>query len=92
MSSTMRCITPCAALEQRQQAGTVSLHTVRGEHSLLDQLQNAMPTLKEKLRKDGHQPVLTVTPQLRPLLASYARVFNPGLHTLPQEEIPEMSV
>jgi flagellar biosynthesis protein FlhA len=78
-----------AALSLAQQAGPVSLDTVPIEPNLLTQLQNAMPVVKEKLRKDGHPPILTVMPQLRPLLARYARVFAPGLHVLSQNEIPE---
>jgi flagellar biosynthesis protein FlhA len=77
------------ALGIAQQAGPVSLDSVPVEPNLLNQLQNAMPAVKEKLRKDGHPPVLTVMPQLRPLLARYARVFSPGLHVLSQNEIPE---
>lgn len=77
------------ALGIAQQAGPVSLDSIAVEPNLLNQLQNAMPAVKEKLRKDGHPPVLTVMPQLRPLLARYARVFSPGLHVLSQNEIPE---
>lgn len=77
------------ALSIAQQAGPISLDSVPVEPNLLNQLQNAMPAVKEKLRKDGHPPVLTVMPQLRPLLARYARVFSPGLHVLSQNEIPE---
>ncbi|MHC8306812.1 flagellar biosynthesis protein FlhA [Pseudomonas sp. PB3P13] len=77
------------ALSIAQQAGPVSLDSVPVEPNLLNQLQNAMPVVKEKLRKDGHPPILTVMPQLRPLLARYARVFSPGLHVLSQNEIPE---
>ncbi|KOX66078.1 flagellar biosynthesis protein FlhA [Pseudomonas psychrophila] len=77
------------ALSIAQQAGPVSLDNIPVEPNLLNQLQNAMPVVKEKLRKDGHPPVLTVMPQLRPLLARYARVFSPGLHVLSQNEIPE---
>src|SRR5690606_5291202 len=77
------------ALSIAQQAGPVSLDSIPVEPSLLGQLQTAMPVVKERLRKDGHPPILTVIPQLRPLLARYARVFSPGLHVLSQNEIPE---
>ncbi|WP_271411254.1 flagellar biosynthesis protein FlhA [Pseudomonas sp. Q1-7] len=77
------------ALSIAQQAGPVSLDNIPVEPALLNQLQNAMPVVKEKLRKEGHPPILTVMPQLRPLLARYARVFSPGLHVLSQNEIPE---
>jgi flagellar biosynthesis protein FlhA len=77
------------ALAIAQQAGQVSLDNIPVEPSLLNQLQNSMPVVKEKLRKDGHPPILTVMPQLRPLLSRYARVFSPGLHVLSQNEIPD---
>jgi flagellar biosynthesis protein FlhA len=78
-----------SALSIAQQAGPVSLDNVPVDPHLLNQLQNTMPVVKEKLRKEGHAPILTVMPQLRPLLARYARVFAPGLHVLSQNEIPE---
>jgi flagellar biosynthesis protein FlhA len=77
------------ALAIAQQAGPVSLDNIPVEPSLLNQLQNTMPVVKERLRKDGHPPILTVMPQLRPLLARYARVFSPGLHVISQNEIPD---
>ena len=84
-----RPLTLLNALAIAQQAGPVSLDNIPVEPSLLNQLQNSMPVVKEKLRKDGHPPILTVMPQLRPLLARYARVFSPGLHVLSQNEIPD---
>lgn len=77
------------ALSLAQQAGQVSLDAIPVEPALLNQLQGAMPAVKERLRREGHPPILTVMPQLRPLLARYARVFSPGLHVLSQNEIPE---
>lgn len=77
------------ALSLAQQAGPVSLDAIPVEPALLNQLQGAMPAVKERLRREGHPPILTVIPQLRPLLARYARVFSPGLHVLSQNEIPE---
>lgn len=78
-----------SALSIAKQAGPVSLDNIPVEPNLLNQLQTAMPVVKEKLRKEGHPPILAVMPQLRPLLARYARVFSPGLHVLSQNEIPE---
>ncbi|MBM7059158.1 flagellar biosynthesis protein FlhA [Pseudomonas sp. UL073] len=78
-----------SALSIAQQAGPVSLDNIPVEPNLLNQLQTAMPVVKERLRKEGHPPILTVMPQLRPLLARYARVFSPGLHVLSQNEIPD---
>lgn len=78
-----------SALSIAQQAGSVSLDNIPVEPNLLNQLQTTMPVVKEKLRKEGHPPILTVVPQLRPLLARYARVFCPGLHVISQNEIPD---
>ena len=78
-----------SALSIAKQAGPVSLDNIPVEPNLLNQLQTTMPVVKEKLRKEGHPPILAVMPQLRPLLARYARVFSPGLHVLSQNEIPE---
>jgi flagellar biosynthesis protein FlhA len=78
-----------SALSIAKQAGPLSLDNIPVEPNLLNQLQTAMPVVKEKLRKEGHPPILAVMPQLRPLLARYARVFSPGLHVLSQNEIPE---
>jgi flagellar biosynthesis protein FlhA len=78
-----------SALSIAKQAGPVSLDNIPVEPNLLNQLQTSMPIVKEKLRAEGHPPILAVMPQLRPLLARYARVFSPGLHVLSQNEIPE---
>ncbi|SDT23043.1 flagellar biosynthesis protein FlhA [Halopseudomonas xinjiangensis] len=78
-----------SALSSAQQAGSVSLDSIPVEPNLLNQLQNKMPLVKEQLRQKGHPPILVVMPQLRPLLARYAKVFSPGLHVLSQNEIPE---
>ncbi|AQT59883.1 flagellar biosynthesis protein FlhA [Cellvibrio sp. PSBB023] len=78
-----------SALSIAKQAGPVSLDNIPVEPNLLNQLQTSMPVVKEKLRSEGHPPILAVMPQLRPLLARYARVFSPGLHVLSQNEIPE---
>ncbi len=78
-----------SALSLAQQAGPVSLDNIPVEPNLLNQLQTTMPVVKEKLRKEGHPPILTVVPQLRPLLARYARVFCLGLHVISQNEIPD---
>ena len=78
-----------SALSIAKQAGPVSLDNIPVEPNLLNQLQTAMPVVKEKLRKEGHPPIIAVMPQLRPLIARYARVFSPGLHVLSQNEIPE---
>lgn len=57
-----------SALSIAKQACPVSLDNIPVEPNLLNQLQTSMPVVKEKLRKEGHPPVLAVMPQLRPYL------------------------
>ena len=48
-----------------------------------------LPQVKEQMKAAGKDPVLLVPPQLRPLLARYARLFAPGLHVLSYNEVPD---
>lgn len=59
--------------------------------AILTQLQTTMPTIHEQMKAHGHAPVLLVTPQLRPLLARYARLFAAGLQVLSYNEVPDDS-
>ena len=58
-------------------------------HLMLNQFQSTMPQVKEQMKAAGKDPVLLVPPQLRPLLARYARLFAPGLHVLSYNEVPD---
>jgi flagellar biosynthesis protein FlhA len=77
------------ALNQSQQHGKVALDSFPVDPNLLAQLQQNMPLVKERLSQAGHPPVLVVMPQLRPLIARYARSFSRGLNVLSYNEIPE---
>ena len=44
---------------------------------------------RERVERLAEEPLLLVLPQVRPLLARYARLFAPGLHVLSYNEIPE---
>ncbi|WP_417354953.1 flagellar biosynthesis protein FlhA [Gallaecimonas pentaromativorans] len=77
------------ALNQAQAGGKVALDSFPIEPSLLGKLQQVMPQLKDEMQRQGHSPVLLVTPQLRPLLARYARTFARGLKVLSYNEVPE---
>lgn len=77
------------ALGQAQQNGTVSLDSFPVDPSLLSKLQQKMPVIKETLQSQGYPAVIVVVPQLRPLLARYARTFAKGLKVLSYNEIPE---
>jgi len=79
-----------SALNQAMQAGKVALDSFPVAPNLLSQFQQAMPQVKTQMQRLGHAPVLVVLPQLRPLLARYARSFTQGnLVVLSYNEIPE---
>ncbi|WP_319018126.1 flagellar biosynthesis protein FlhA [Gallaecimonas mangrovi] len=78
------------ALNQaQQQNGKVALDSFPVEPTLLGRLQQVMPQLKEQMQLQGYPPILLVVPQLRPLLARYARTFARGLKVFSYNEIPE---
>ncbi|GAA0758834.1 flagellar biosynthesis protein FlhA [Ideonella azotifigens] len=78
------------ALNQARQGGAkVALDNFPVDPQLLSQLQINMPSVREQMKQQAATPVLLVMPQIRPLLARYARLFAPGLHVLSYNEMPE---
>ncbi|CAM3555059.1 flagellar biosynthesis protein FlhA [Paracidovorax anthurii] len=77
------------SLNQARQAGKVALDNFPIDPNLLSQMQLNMPAIRAQMKQQGAVPVLLVMPQIRPLLARYARLFAPGLHVLSYNEIPE---
>ncbi|MEQ6292060.1 flagellar biosynthesis protein FlhA [Vogesella sp. GCM10023246] len=77
------------ALSQAQQSGKVALDNYPVEPNILSQLQQNMPIIREQMKQQASAPLLLVMPQIRPLLARYARLFAPGLAVLSYNEIPE---
>jgi flagellar biosynthesis protein FlhA len=77
------------SLNQARQAGKVALDNYPIDPNLLSQLQSNMPMAREQMKQQATPPLLLVIPQIRPLLARYARLFAPGLHVLSYNEIPE---
>jgi flagellar biosynthesis protein FlhA len=77
------------SLNQATQGGKVALDNYPIDPNLLSQLQTNMPVMREQMKQQGVPPLLLVMPQLRPLLARYARLFAPGLAVLSYNEIPE---
>ncbi len=77
------------ALNQAQQSSKVALDSFPVDPNILGQLQTNMPVIQEQLKANGHAPILLVTPQLRPLLSRYARLFSAGLHVLSYNEVPD---
>jgi flagellar biosynthesis protein FlhA len=78
-----------ASLNQARQAGKVVLDNYPVDPRLLSQLQVNLPVAREQMKEQATPPLLIVMPQIRPLLARYARLFAPGLSVLSYNEIPE---
>ncbi|WP_330983814.1 MULTISPECIES: flagellar biosynthesis protein FlhA [Enterobacterales] len=78
-----------SVVNQAQQGGKVTLDSVPVDPNILNQFQTNMPQIKEQMKAAGKDPVLLVAPQLRPLLARYARLFSPGLCVLSYNEVPD---
>jgi flagellar biosynthesis protein FlhA len=79
------------SLNQARQSGggKVALDNYPIDPQLLSQLQINMPVAREQMKGQHTPPLLLVLPQVRPLLARYAKLFAPGLHVLSYNEIPE---
>jgi flagellar biosynthesis protein FlhA len=78
-------------LNQAMQVGKVALDSFPVAPNLLSQFQRMMPMIRDNMRQSGVTPVLVVIPQLRPLIARYARTFTQnGLTVLSYNEIPEL--
>ncbi|KFZ38175.1 flagellar biosynthesis protein FlhA [Shewanella mangrovi] len=79
-----------SALSQAMQAGKVALDSFPVAPNLLQQFQRMMPVIQQQMQQQGVNPVLVVVPQLRPLLARYARTFTQNnLAVLSYNEVPD---
>ncbi|MGC4404347.1 flagellar biosynthesis protein FlhA [Methyloversatilis sp. MC4-4] len=77
------------SLNQARQTGKAALDNYPIDPNLLAQLQTHMPLARDQMKQQGGTPLLLVMPQIRPLLARYARLFAPGLQVLSYNEVPE---
>jgi flagellar biosynthesis protein FlhA len=77
------------SLNQARQSGKLTLDNFPIDPNLLAQLQTNMPLAHAQMKQAASAPLLLVLPQIRPLLARYARLFAPGLSVLSYNEIPE---
>jgi flagellar biosynthesis protein FlhA len=77
------------ALSQATQTGKAALDNFPIEPNLLTQLQSHLPMAREQMKQMAAAPVLMVLPQLRPVMARYARLFAPGLNVLSYNEMPD---
>jgi flagellar biosynthesis protein FlhA len=67
----------------------VALDSFPVDPNILTQLQSTLPVMVEQLKAQNLTQVLLVTPQLRPLIARYARLFANGLNVLSYNEVPD---
>jgi len=78
------------SLNQARQGGAkVALDNFPMDPQVLAQLQQHMPVARDAMKGRSGAPMLLVTPQIRPVLARYARLFAPGLNVLSYNEVPE---
>ncbi|KLV06625.1 flagellar biosynthesis protein FlhA [Photobacterium aquae] len=77
------------ALSQAQSGGHVQLDGFTLEPGVIEKLQRSLPEALDNMRLNGYPALLLVMPQLRPLLARYARICARGLHVLSFNEIPD---
>ncbi|MFY9993947.1 MAG: flagellar biosynthesis protein FlhA [Leclercia sp.] len=77
------------ALNHAQQSGKIALDSFPVDPNILTQLQNTMPMVYEQMKAQNRAPVMLVTPQLRPIIARYGRLFAPRLQILSYNEIPD---
>ncbi|PKF51184.1 flagellar biosynthesis protein FlhA [Enterovibrio nigricans] len=78
-----------ASLQQAQASGPVMLDSFPIEPNILGQFQQNLPLIRQQLKQQGLVPILLVMPQLRPLIARYARTFTQGIAVLSYNEVPE---
>ncbi|MCH1929357.1 flagellar biosynthesis protein FlhA [Shewanella sp. A25] len=78
------------ALNQAMQGGKVAMDSFPVAPNLLQQFQRMMPIIQQQMQQQGVTPVLVVAPQLRPLLARYAKTFtHNALAVLSYNEVPD---
>ncbi len=97
MEPTIPVITLAQPLEQlllqayqtSQQTGQFAPDAIPLDPNVTRQLQQHMPDVTEKQQTLGKRPILLVAPQLRPLLARFARICAPELRVISYNEIPD---
>ena len=77
------------AYQTSQQTGQFAPDAIPLDPSITRQLQDNMPEVTEKQQADGQCPILLTAPQVRPLLARFARICAPELKVLSYNEIPD---
>ncbi len=73
----------------QQQGGQFAPDAIPLEPNVTNQIQQKMPEITQQMLDTGKTPILLVAPQLRPLLARFARLCAPELSVLSYNEIPD---
>ncbi|MCL6270136.1 flagellar biosynthesis protein FlhA [Sansalvadorimonas sp. 2012CJ34-2] len=80
------------AYQKTQQAGAgtnFAPDAIPLEPNITQQLQQFMPDVTRQMLESGKAPILLVAPQLRPLMARFARLCAPEMKVLSYSEIPD---
>ena len=78
------------AHQKTQQAGgSFAPDAIPLEPNITQQLQQFMPDVTRQMLESGKAPILLVAPQLRPLMARFARLCAPEMKVLSYSEIPD---
>ncbi|MDA9556709.1 flagellar biosynthesis protein FlhA [Vibrio sp.] len=72
-----------------EQNPNISISAIPIDPNLLQQLQISMPSIAQQMQQQGMVPVLLTSPQIRPLLARYARSFSPELVVISFNEVAD---
>ena len=74
---------------QQQGGGQFAPDAIPLEPNVTEQLQKHMPEVTQTMQNTGKTPILLVAPQLRPLLARFARLCSSELAVLSYNEITD---
>lgn len=73
----------------QQQGAQFAPDAIPLEPNVTEQLQEKIPAITQEMQDTGKTPILLVAPQLRPLMARFARLCSPELAVLSYNEIPD---
>ena len=77
------------AWQQAQQNAQFTPDSLPVEPGVTEQLQTHLPNITKQLMSEGKPAIMLVSPQLRPMMARYARLCTEGMSVLSFNEIPE---
>ena len=74
---------------QQQGGGQFAPDAIPLEPNVTEQIQKHMPATMEEMSNKGQTPILLVAPQIRPLMARFARLCAPEMSVLSYSEVPD---